>query len=134
MNDTSAITQIIESWAAAVAAGNRDGIMAGHSDDLLMFDFPNIVKGLTAHSKTWDFFDDSRRGPVTFRPFGMRVHAAADVAFASCEIHCDGTTAGAFDLRLTTCLEKRAGAWTIVHEHHSVPTKDETLIGPDVGG
>jgi hypothetical protein len=29
-----------------------------------------------------------------------------------------------------TGLKKEAGAWTIVHEHHSVPTIEERFIGP----
>ncbi len=132
MSDERVVRKMVEDWADAVAKGDRDGILASHADDLLMFDFPNTVKGLGAYSRTWQFFDDSRRGPVTFRPSDMQVHAGSDTAFVSCDIHCNGTTAGAFDLRLTTCLEKRGGKWTIVHEHHSVPTKDEVLIGPDV--
>ena len=133
MTAENEVRAVIENWAKAISDGDRKAILAHHADDLVMFDFPNIVEGLPGYAKTWDFFDDSRRGDVIFRPFGMRVHATPDLAFVSCEIHCDGTTGGSFDLRLTTCLEKRAGTWLIVHEHHSVPTKDETLIGPDVG-
>lgn len=132
MSDEATIRTMIQDWADAVAKGDRDRILAAHSGDLLMFDFPNTVKDIDAYSRTWQFFDDSRRGPVTFRPSDVRIHVGGDVAFASCDIHCDGTTAGAFDLRLTTGLERRDGEWIIVHEHHSVPTQDEVLIGPDV--
>ena len=34
--------------------------------------------------------------------------------------------------RLTTCLERRGDDWVVVHEHHSMPTTDNTLIGPNV--
>ncbi|UZD69380.1 nuclear transport factor 2 family protein [Brucella sp. JSBI001] len=106
--------------------------MADHAEDLLMFDFPNTVKGIEAYGRTWDFFDASRRGAVTFRPGEIRVTAGTEAAFASCEIHCDGTTAGPLDFRLTTCFERMGGRWIIVHEHHSMPTTDEVLVGPDV--
>jgi ketosteroid isomerase-like protein len=121
----------IEHWAQSVASGNREGILAHHAKDHLMFDFPDTVRGIDAYDKTWQFFDDSRRGPVSFAPRDIKVTASDSVAFASCIIHCDGTTAGSFDLRLTVCLEKRGDEWIVIHEHHSVPTTNETLIGPD---
>jgi hypothetical protein len=33
-------------------------------------------------------------------------------------------TSNTFPVRLTVILRKVAGAWTIVHEHHSVPADD----------
>jgi ketosteroid isomerase-like protein len=35
------IRALIETWARAVSAGNRKAILANHSPDLVMFDFPN---------------------------------------------------------------------------------------------
>lgn len=125
------IRALILNWAKAVAEGNREAILAHHARDVLMFDFPNTVRGIDAYDKTWRFFDDSRRGRVTFAPRDIEVTAGDDVAFASCEIHCDGTAAGPIDFRLTVCLEQRDGEWTVIHEHHSMPTKDDALIGPD---
>lgn len=133
MPDTEArIRELVTNWTRAIEKGDRPGILARHDPDLLMFDFPNTVRGIDAYDRTWQFFDDSRRGPVTFEPRDIQVTAGEDVAFASCEIHCDGTTGGSFDFRLTVGLEKRGGEWVVKHEHHSVPTKDEILIGPDV--
>jgi hypothetical protein len=31
-----------------------------------MFDFPDTVRGLDDYDRTWDFFFDSQRGPITF--------------------------------------------------------------------
>lgn len=125
------VRTLISDWTRSVAAGDRPGILAHHADDVLMYDFPNTVRGIDAYDKTWQFFDDSRRGQVTFEPHDIEVTAGDNVAFASCEIHCDGTTAGPIDFRLTTCLERRGNEWVVVHEHHSMPTTDDTLIGPD---
>lgn len=130
--DETLIRDLIESWAQAVATGDRAGTLAHHSENIVMIDFPNTVRGIKAYATTWDFFDDSRRGTVVFAPSEIEVTAGKDVAFVHCSIHCDGTTGGSFDLRLTTCLVKRGEEWVVTHEHHSVPTKDDVLIGPDV--
>jgi ketosteroid isomerase-like protein len=130
--DVAEIRATIENWASAVSKGDRKGILAHHSRDLLMFDFPNTVKGIEAYDKSWDFFFDSQRGPITFAPSELEVTAGEDVAFATCVVHCDGTSAGPLNFRLTTGLRKVNGAWTILHEHHSVPTVEERFIPSDL--
>lgn len=95
-----------------------------------MFDFPDIRKGIEAYDEQWDFFYRDPRGPISFTPCDIEVTAGEEVAFATCNIHCDGTSAGPLDFRLTTGLAKSGGEWTIVHEHHSVPTVEERFIGP----
>jgi len=127
----TAVRQLIETWARAISAGNRQAILAHHADDLLMFDFPNVVRGLKAYDRTWDFFFDKPKGPISFIPRDLEVTAGEDVAFASCLIRCEGTSGGLVELRLTTGLRKIGGQWTITHEHHSVPTIEERFIGPD---
>ena len=96
----------------------------------MMFDFPATVRGLDAYDRTWDFFFANPRGPISFVPRDITVVASDEVAFASCEMHCDGTSAGPVDFRLTTGLRKIDGNWVIVHEHHSVPTEQTRLTGP----
>lgn len=123
------VRDIIESWARAISAGDRAAILAHHSPDVLMFDFPAApVRGIEAYDKTWDFFYDTPKGPISFTPSELQVTAGDDVAFASCFIHCDGTSAGLVDFRLTVGLRKIDGQWTITHEHHSVPTDQERFI------
>lgn len=61
-------------------------------------------------------------------PRELQVEAGNDVAFASCLISCDGTSAGHVDLRLTVGLRKIDGEWTVTHEHHSVPTGEDRFI------
>ena len=95
-----------------------------------MFDFPGTVEGLDAYDRTWDFFFKDPRGPISFVPRDIVVTAGKDVAFVSCLVHCDGTSAGPVDFRLTTGLRKIGGDWVIVHEHHSLPTKEERFIEP----
>jgi ketosteroid isomerase-like protein len=125
------VREIIERWARAIREGDRQSILANHSDDILMFDFPEVVRGIDAYDKTWDFFFADPRGPIVFTPRHIDVTAGADVAFATCLVHCDGTSAGPLDFRLTTGLCKIGRQWTVTHEHHSVPTVEERFIEPD---
>jgi ketosteroid isomerase-like protein len=128
------VKKIVTDWTEAVSKGNRSGILAHHSDDVLMYDFPNEVRGLKAYDGTWDFFFEHQRGSITFEPSNMEATAGERVAFVSCNVHCDGTTAGPLDFRLTVGLEKTDGRWLIVHEHHSLPTRDERFIDEKTSG
>ena len=105
-NDEKAVRTVIENWARAVESCDRKGILANHADDLLMFDFPDVVRGLEAYDKTWDFFFDKPKGPIRYMPKDLVVTAGDQVAFATCLVHCDGTSAGALDFRLTTGVKK----------------------------
>ena len=131
MSNESKVREVIENWARAVSAGDRKGILANHADELLMFDFPDVVHGIKAYDKTWDFFFDKPKGSIHYKPRELVVTAGDQVAFATCLVHCDGTSAGMLDFRLTIGLKKEAGAWTIVHEHHSVPTIEKRFLDPE---
>lgn len=52
------IRDLIESWAEAVSQKDYEGILANHSDDILMFDVPPPPesRGIAAFRKTWDTF------------------------------------------------------------------------------
>jgi uncharacterized protein (TIGR02246 family) len=131
-SEETRIRELIETWTRAVSSGNREAILSHHAPDLLMFDFPpHIVRGLDEYNRTWDFFYDSPKGPISFVPSELQVTTGSDVAFASCLIHCDGTSAGPLDMRLTVGLRKMDGEWTITHEHHSVPTTEERFLPPN---
>jgi len=96
-----------------------------------MFDLPApIVRGIHAYDKTWDFFFTAPKGPISFVPRDLEVTVGDDVAFASCLIHCEGTSAGALDLRLTVGLRKIRDERIVMHEHHSVPSIEERFTNP----
>jgi len=128
MSNADTIRALIESWARAVSTGDRKAILAHHSPDLVMFDFPNEIRGLDAYDQTWDFFFANPRGKIVFEPKEIEVTAGEDVAFAVCLFHCDGTSGGTLDFRLTTGLRREADEWVIVHEHHSLRTIEERFI------
>lgn len=134
-NDTKTdIRTLIENWAAAVASGDREAILAHHSPDVLMFDFPDTKQGIDAYDKQWDFFYVNPKSPISFVPRDIEVTAGDDVAFVTCLVYCDGTSGGALDFRLTIGPRKLAGEWVIVPEHHSVPTVEKRFLGSDQSG
>ena len=58
-NGESRIRTMIESWVRAVHAGDMDGVLADHADDIVMFDVPppnEGVRSLEAYRETWPPF------------------------------------------------------------------------------
>jgi ketosteroid isomerase-like protein len=127
-SDEAQVRDLIERWANSISNGDRAGILAHHSPQLLMYDFPTVVRGIEPYDETWDFFYANPKGKISFVPHELEVTAGEDVAFASCLVRCDGTSAGHVDLRLTIGLRKIDGDWTVVHEHHSVPTVEKRFL------
>lgn len=131
-SEEAQVRKLIENWASAISSRDRAAILAHHSSDMLMFDFPPpLVRGIDAYDRTWDFFFASPKGPIRFVPSELEVTAGDDVAFASCLIHCEGTSAGPVDLRLTVGLRKIDGEWIVMHEHHSVPSHEKRFSDPN---
>ena len=126
--DEAAIRRLIEAWASAVRARDVDGVVANHTDDVLMFDVPPpvAVRGISAYRQTWPaFFKALTQGVAAFEIVEVNITAGETVAFATALLRCDSTERLARDdtprLRLTIGLRKVDGAWKIAHEHHSFP-------------
>jgi uncharacterized protein (TIGR02246 family) len=125
-NDEQQIRTLIESWAAAVHAGDLDAVLADHTDDIVMFDVPpphNGVRGIDAYRETWPpFFEWQKRG-ASFELTSLEVTAGTDVAYAHALLRCGMPKELADNpeqrLRLTVGLRKEQGRWVVAHEHHS---------------
>ena len=126
--DEAEIRRLIERWAAAVHAGDLEGVLDAHADDIVMFDVPppyEGVRGIAAYRETWPAFFEWQRQGAVFEIDRLDVTAGADVAVAFALLRCG--TAAEFDanpenrLRLTLGLRKDAGRWVVFHEHHSFP-------------
>jgi uncharacterized protein (TIGR02246 family) len=127
MNDNEAqIRQIVENWAKAVRNKELDGILAHHSEDIVMYDVPEPFQsvGIEAYRKTWDLFFSYTK-PGVFNIQELRIIADENVAFCFAKMKCEDKSKSAdfepLDFRLTTGLKKVDNQWTIIHEHHSVP-------------
>ena len=126
-NETQ-IRQLIEDWAAAVRNKDIEKILAHHASDIVMFDVPEPFKsvGIDEYHKTWDlFFKYTRQGVFDIQ--SLKIFADENVAFCFAEMKCSdkSDTPDFVDLyfRLTIGLKKINNQWTIIHEHHSVPSK-----------
>ena len=124
------IRELIERWVAAVQAGDLGGVLADHSDDIVMFDVPppNEVRGIESYGKTWPpFFEWLRRGAV-FELVSLEVTEGEDVAFATALLRCgtgeDLRADPGNRLRLTLGLRKEGDRWIVAHEHHSFPARN----------
>jgi ketosteroid isomerase-like protein len=125
--DEATIRKLVEKWAGAARAKNLEGVLAHHSQDILMFDVPPPLqsKGIEAYKKTWDLFFGWAQDAGIFDIEEMIITAGKEVAFVAAIMRCAG-----FDdrkkkihlqFRLTIGLRKIHHEWTIVHEHHSLP-------------
>jgi uncharacterized protein (TIGR02246 family) len=125
------IRTLIERWAAAVRAGDLDGVLADHADDIVMFDVPppyEGARGIDAYRETWPpFFEWLERG-AAFEIESLEVTAGEAVAYAFALLRCgtarDFAERPANRLRLTLALRKERGRWVVAHEHHSFPSGD----------
>ncbi|MGE0239901.1 MAG: SgcJ/EcaC family oxidoreductase [Parvibaculaceae bacterium] len=125
--DETEIRRLIERWAEAAHAGDIEGVLADHAEDIVMFDVPppNEVRGIAAYRDTWPPFFDFQRGGASFEIVALDVTVGADVAFAHALLKCGTADELAKDpdnrLRLTIGLRKENGRWVVAHEHHSFP-------------
>jgi uncharacterized protein (TIGR02246 family) len=127
-DDEQEIRTLIERWAAAVHEGDMDGVLADHSDGIVMFDVPppnEGVRGIDAYRETWPAFFEWQAKGASFEIVSLDVTAGDDVAYAHALLRC-GTPEELADqptlrLRLTLGLRKEGGRWVVAHEHHSFP-------------
>jgi uncharacterized protein (TIGR02246 family) len=125
-DDKQQIRTLIERWAEAVRSGDMSGVLADHSDDIVMFDVPppyEGVRGIDAYRETWPPFFNWQAQGASFDIVSLDVTAGEDVAYAHALLRC-GTQQDLAEnpdnrLRLTLGLRKEDGRWVVAHEHHS---------------
>jgi uncharacterized protein (TIGR02246 family) len=114
------IGALVERWASAVRAGDMEGVLAGHTDDIVIFDVPPPLrsKGIAAYKKAWELF-------FSYQPKGgfdlseLIITADDTVAFCHGLLRVGSEKRPA--VRLTMGFRKVRGEWRIAHEHHSAP-------------
>jgi uncharacterized protein (TIGR02246 family) len=122
------IHSLVENWAKAVREKDIDGILAHHTDDIVMFDVPPPFqsKGIAAYRKTWDTFYAWAKDSGVFDILEMEVMAGSNVAFCYASMRCAGYSDSGkreeLKFRLTIGLKKIDDQWMIAHEHHSLPS------------
>jgi ketosteroid isomerase-like protein len=129
--DEAQIRTTIERWVAAIQACDVDGVVAAHTDDIVMFDVPppyHGVRGIGTYRESWpDFFEFIGSGAI-FELLELDVTAGDSVAFAYALLRCGKPEEFAVNpdnrLRITMGLRKIGDRWLIAHEHHSFPMVD----------
>lgn len=119
--DEAQIRLLVETWAEAVREQDMNGVLAHHSNDILMFDvpMPPQSKCTEAYKKTWElFFANSPGGPGSFDVADLQITASEMVAYAHAILRIFDSSA-----RLTIGMRKENGQWLIAHEHHSYPVE-----------
>ena len=122
------IRELIENWAKAVRNKDMEGILAHHSKDIVMYDVPKPFQsiGIEAYRKTWDIFFKYTK-PGVFDIQELHIVADENIAFCFATMKCaDKSNSTEFvdlDFRLTVGLQKINDQWTIIHEHHSIPSE-----------
>ena len=122
------VRELIANWAKAVREKDYDAILAHHAGDIVMYDVPYPFQsiGIDAYKNTWDlFFSGTQQG--VFDILDLHVFADENIAFGFATMKCmNRNSEGVYeplDFRLTIGLKKIKGEWTILHEHHSVPSE-----------
>src|SRR5919106_3173844 len=108
----SQVRQVIENWAKAVRDGDMDGILARHTDDVVMFDVPPPLqsRGIEAYKRTWDlFFKNNFGDEASFELVDLDITAGDTVAFCHALLRIGGSTEP--QGRLTIGLQKVRGEW-----------------------
>jgi uncharacterized protein (TIGR02246 family) len=128
-HDEQQIRTLIERWAAAVHAGDLEGVLADHAQDIVMFDVPppdDGVRGIDAYREAWPPFFEWQAQGASFEILELHVTAGRDVGYAYALLRCasrEERAAGADrPLRMSIGLRKVGDHWTVAHEHHSFPT------------
>jgi uncharacterized protein (TIGR02246 family) len=128
MSDEQEIRDLVLRWADAVHAGDLDGVVVDHTDDIVMFDVPppeRGVRGLAAYEAVWLPFFDWQAAGASFEVVELEVTAGEDVAFAHALLRCGSAEELRQHpdrrMRLTLGLRREDGRWVVAHEHHSFP-------------
>ena len=124
-NDRPEVHRVIRGWHQAIVRGDLEGVVAAHTDDIVMFDVPppgRGVRGLADYETTWPSFFEWLSSGASFEIEELEVVDGDDVAFAWALLRC-GSEAELHErpdkrLCLTLGLRRYDAGWIIEHEHH----------------
>jgi len=120
------IRTVIDRLAQATAAKNAAAVTASYGPAPVVFSLaPPLQAPEDSDGEGLQSWFDTWTGPIGYDLGPLSVAADGDVAFAHGLAHMTGTKVDGEtpDLwfRATYGLRRIAGAWKVVHEHHSTP-------------
>jgi len=124
--DEADIRALIETVHKAHHNKDAAAIVAPYARDAIVF---NLAPPLSHHGmdleekKAWL---DTWEGPIEYESSDLNITVSGDFAFCHGFYRLGGTPKAAgrpisFWMRATVCLHRDGGAWSMVHEHTSVP-------------
>ena len=125
--EESRLSELTNSWVAALRAKDVDALMSHYEPDVLLYDLapPLRYRGADAYRKNWEEWFASFQGPVGYEIHNLSVSVGNDIAFSTSINRISGarTTGEQTDVwvRATVCYRKRDNQWWVAHEHISVP-------------
>ena len=135
MNEPNPISQVLDSYKAAVKAKDVDAFVALYDQQVCVFDMWGewSYKGIEAWRRmVTDWFGSLGTDRVVVDFNDVQTILGNDIAVAHALVIYKGVSAGGDELRsmqnrLTWALKHRDGVWKILHEHSSAPIDFETL-------
>jgi len=130
-NSEQQIRELLETRTQAFGRREAATAAAGYDDDLVLYDVvgPFVRRGEDSTGRLENWLSLYRTG-IGHEIRDLEITASGDLAFCHFLVRIsgtlqDGTEVGMW-VRATSCLRRRGGAWTIVHEHASVPFDADT--------
>lgn len=128
-DDEAAIRALQDNFAAAINAGDIDGVMKSYIADKSLVVFDVVPRkeyyGADAYRKNWEDFFSRFKGTPKLTIINLRITVDGNVAFGHSFMNTKGTDMQdhAVDrtVRVTAGYRKIGDNWLIVHEHISVP-------------
>jgi ketosteroid isomerase-like protein len=124
--DEAAILEVIGGMAQARFNKDAGAIAAPYASDAAVYNLAPPLAHRGVDPVATQAWLDTWEGAITIEPRNFTVRVAGETAVAWGLMRMEGTKIDPpakpnFWMRETLVLERRAGAWTIVHEHTSVP-------------
>jgi uncharacterized protein (TIGR02246 family) len=130
MNSAEAeIKSLLDTWSAAVAAKDVDGLMTLYAPDIVYFDVvpPLRFSGTDEVRKNFERWFGLWSSGIKSESRDLRIRVSGDTAIAfklhrSSGTRKDGREAGMW-VRVTVCCRRSSDRWLISHEHVSLPVE-----------
>lgn len=125
------IRELLETRTRALGQRDAATAAAAYDDDLVLYDAVGpFVRRSEDPADRLESWVALYRTPIGHEIRDLEITAGDDLAFCHFLVRISGTmqdgTEVAMWVRATSCLRRQDGAWTIVHEHASVPFDADT--------
>jgi uncharacterized protein (TIGR02246 family) len=123
------IKSLLDTWSAAVAAKDVDGLMSLYAPDIVYFDVvpPLQFAGTEAVRKNFQRWFDIWASGIKSESRDLRIVTGGDAAIAFKLHRASGTRKDgrevAMWVRVTVACRRANGRWLITHEHVSLPVE-----------